>query len=311
MHSEGQRMMAVKIGKKVRRLLQRTSAWLAYPGRAAGKQEKYVLSIVVIVKNEGAYIREWLLYHKLAGVSHVYLYDNGSTDDTAEKARAFEADGFLTFVSMPGRAAQMPAYNDALRRFGKESRYMAFIDADEFLFSPESEAPLAETVDSLLKKYPKAAGLAVNWAMFGSSGFEKKPEKGGVLDNFIYRAKSGRPGTDCIKTIVKPETVCSYEHPHYPVYMLGAYSVDETGKRVPGWRNPGFEPSKLRVNHYFTKSREEWTVRRSGGMADKEDPNVRRTMEEFERHDNNDIRDESMREFADRIGQIDQNKEFE
>ncbi|MCR5294798.1 MAG: glycosyltransferase family 2 protein [Lachnospiraceae bacterium] len=292
--------VSVKVNRKLRQLLGR----LRYGRRAAGKNEKYTLSVVVIVKNEGAYLREWLLYHKLAGVSHIYLYDNGSTDDSAAIAKSFAAEGFVTYTFMPGRCRQMPSYNDALKRFGNESRYMAFIDADEFLFSPGNEEPLAATVDLLFKKYPKASGLAVNWAMFGSSGFEKKPESGGVLANFIYRAEIGKPGTDCIKTIVKPETVVSYDHPHYPVYMLGACSVDESGKKVAGWSNPGIEPLKLRVNHYFTKSREEWTLRRSAGMADKEDPNVRRTIEEFVRHDNNDIFDDSMRRYSERIGQV-------
>ncbi len=295
--------MAVN-SKNVKRKLKQVLGRVQYKSRAGDRDEKYILSIVVIVKNEGAYLREWLLYHKLAGVSHIYLYDNESTDDTAAIAKSFAEEGFVTYTFMPGRSRQMPAYNDALRRFGRENRYMAFIDADEFLFSPENEEPLAVTVDRLFKKYPKASGLAVNWAMFGSSGYEKKPESGGVLGNFIYRAKAGRPGTDCVKTIVKPEAVVSYDHPHFPIYMLGAFSVDETGKKVEGWSNPGAEPVKLRVNHYFTKSREEWVIRRSGGMADRDDLNVQRTMEEFVRHDNNDILDDSMRVYAERIEQI-------
>ena len=38
------------------------------------------ISIVLIVKNEARYIREWLEYHFLIGVDHVYIYDNDSTD---------------------------------------------------------------------------------------------------------------------------------------------------------------------------------------------------------------------------------------
>ena len=260
--------------------------------------EQYFLTVTVIVKNEELYIREWLEYHRLAGISHVFLYDNGSTDRTMEYVRPFEADGFVTATHFPGRGMQAAAYNDALKRFGKDCRYMAFIDADEFLFAVEPGKKVPEGVGGLMEAYPKASGLAVNWAMFGSSGLEKRPESGGVLGNFIYRAKAGRPGTDCIKTIVKPGAVWRYNHPHYPEYMLGGYSVDERGQRVNGWKNPAPDPEKLRVNHYFTKSREEWILRRKLGKADQKDENNVRTMEEFVRHDNNDLLDESMRPWA-------------
>ena len=94
-------------------------------------KEKHFLAIVVIVKNEETYIREWLEYHRLVGISHVYLYDNGSTDKTSAYVRPYEKDGFVTKRYFPGRGMQSPAYNDALRRYGKECRYMAFIDGDK------------------------------------------------------------------------------------------------------------------------------------------------------------------------------------
>lgn len=40
------------------------------------------LAVVAMVKNEGSYLREWLAFHRLVGVQHVFLYDNGSSDET-------------------------------------------------------------------------------------------------------------------------------------------------------------------------------------------------------------------------------------
>ena len=51
---------------------------------------------------------------------------------------------------------------------------------------------------------------------------------------------------------------------------------------------------QIKINHYFTKSREEWVRRRSMGKADTRNRNNVRTMEEFYMHDNNDIYDDSM-----------------
>lgn len=289
--------MDLKAVKKAVKLIPRAFCRLRYALAKPGG-EKYVLVVVVIVKNEERYIREWLEYHRLAGIGHVYLYDNGSTDRTPEYVRGYEREGFVTMTYLPGRGMQAQAYNDALKKYGKDCRYMAFIDADEFLFSVDPEKKVPEVVEELLTACPEASGLAVNWAMFGSCGFDRRPEAGGVLSNYVYRAEPGKPGTDCIKTIAKPGAVFRYNHPHFPEYMLGGFSVDESGRRTEGWRNPAPDPVKLRINHYFTKSREEWDERRKLGKADQKDAKNVRTAEEFIRHDNNDIFDDSMSAYA-------------
>ena len=42
------------------------------------------LSIVAIIKNEGQYIEELVLYLFVAGVQKFYLYNNDSSDNTEE-----------------------------------------------------------------------------------------------------------------------------------------------------------------------------------------------------------------------------------
>ena len=289
--------MDLKALEKIVKLIPRAYCRLrfAFSGQGGRKHE---LAVVVIVKNEEPYIREWIEYHRLAGISHIYLYDNGSTDRTAEYVRPYAEEGFVTMTYFPGRGMQTAAYNDALKKYGKDCRYMAFIDADEFLFSVKPGRKLPEVVEEIMKENPKACGLAVNWAMFGSAGFKECPKSGGVLSNYVYRAGPGERGTDCVKTIVRPETVYRYNHPHFPEYMLGGFSVDENGRRAEGSRNPGPEPVRIRVNHYFTKSEEEWIERRKLGKADKKDEKDVRTIDEFYRHDNNDVFDDSMSAFA-------------
>ncbi len=92
------------------------------------------LSIVAIMKCEGPYIKEWLDYHLLAGVDHFYIYDNESPDNQAEVAKPYVAAGRVDYFSAPGKAMQMLVYNEALKKFKFQSRYMSFIDADEFIY---------------------------------------------------------------------------------------------------------------------------------------------------------------------------------
>ena len=99
----------------------------------------YDLAVVAIIKNEGDYLREWLDYHLLAGVDHFYLYDNDSTDNQAEVAKPYVEAGLAEYFHVPGKLMQYVVYNDAVKRFKFRCRYMAFIDADEFIFPKQGE----------------------------------------------------------------------------------------------------------------------------------------------------------------------------
>jgi len=92
------------------------------------------LAVVAILKNEGHYLKEWLDYHLAAGVEHFYLYDNDSPDNQAEVAAPYVKAGLVDYIYAPGKAMQMQTYNDAVKRFKFQSRYMAFIDGDEFIY---------------------------------------------------------------------------------------------------------------------------------------------------------------------------------
>ena len=259
---------------------------------------KYEISIAVIVKDEGLYLEEWIRYHRYVGIDHIYIYDNGSADNTLLIANKYVKSGYVTLIQFPGQGVQLDAYNDAIERFQNESKYIAFIDADEFLFSLDKNYSVKEQILSIMEKYPKASGLAINWRMFGSSGHIHKPSVGGVIDNFLYCSKIDGKGNNCIKTVVKTKQVYRFRHSHYPIYVFGGYSIDENGKKVKTWRNDGFSPSMIRINHYFTKSYDEWIIRRSRPKSDHKDVNAKRTIEEFYEHDNNDIYDDGMLEYS-------------
>ncbi len=92
------------------------------------------LAVVAILKNEGAYLKEWLDYHLLAGVNHFYLYDNDSPDNQREVAAPYVKAGLVDYINAPGKKMQYAVYNDAVKRFKFRCRYMAFIDGDEFIF---------------------------------------------------------------------------------------------------------------------------------------------------------------------------------
>lgn len=150
------------------------------------------LAIVAIVKNEADYIEEWVKYHILAGIDRFYLYDNGSTDETCSILQKYIDRGIVVLTKFPGKGQQFPAYNDALKKYRTKTKYMAFIDADEFLFSCEEKKTVKQQVEELFELYPEVGGLAINWRMFGSSGHVSKPEGGYLKTSYIGLKKMGK-----------------------------------------------------------------------------------------------------------------------
>ena len=253
-------------------------------------KKKYNLGIVAIAKNEQDYIKEWVAFHKVQGVDKIILYNNDSTDNMVEEIKSFIEDGYVIYNAIHGEVQQLNAYNDALKKFSKLFRYLAFIDCDEFLFPVNDNETIFSVIEKTMKMDKNAGGICVNWVMFGSSGHEKKPE-GLLINNFLWRSKLPGPGTNWIKTICNPDLVVKFNHPHYPIYKRGLYGITPKGNRCVNWCNPITEYVGLRINHYFTKSKAQWIERRK---FDTMNPQKLRTIDQFYKHDTNDIFDDEV-----------------
>lgn len=260
------------------------------------------LAVVIIAKNESEYIAEWLSYHKAIGVDKVFLYDNDSDDDMFQILKPFIKDNFVVYNKIHGNKMQGIAYTDALHHYGKLCKYMAFIDGDELIASVKPKEDIIKILDYFFEQHPKAGGIAINWAMFGSSHYEDKPQ-GLMIENFVWRAELGKPGTQMIKTILRPECALMYHHPHFPIYRLGYNAYNYFGKIVLLNESQIPQYEGLQINHYFTKSKTQWIKRRKMGQC-MTGINKPRPIEDFYRHDNNDILDQSAAIYADRVKEI-------
>ena len=96
--------------------------------------EREGLAFVLIAKNEAPYIEEWINFHVKQGVTHFIIYDNESTDNFREVLEPYIKSGLVTYKILKGRRRQNDAYNMAVHDYKHKFRYMAFIDADEFMF---------------------------------------------------------------------------------------------------------------------------------------------------------------------------------
>lgn len=272
--------------KKRARLQNKKDLLIQYP---------HILAAVAILKNEAAYLQEWIEYHRIQGITKFLLYDNGSTDNPASVLRRYIESGLVELIPYPGKIMQVKAYTDSLLRLRDCARWVAFIDLDEFIVPTEGKKSIVEMVDEIMTAYPHAGGIAIGWWMFGSSHHEHRPE-GLVIENYLHRADAGFMRN--IKTIGNPRLMLSFSSPHYPNYEGIICNVNENGQNV---RTPfDFEKStcQLHINHYFTKSKEECMAKIAKGIATVGTP---RTEAIFFERDRNEIYDDSMLKYAEMI----------
>lgn len=260
------------------------------------------IALVTISKNEGPYIKEWIEYHKQVGITKIYFYDNESEDNTLSILTPYITSGLVEYIKIKGKAQQLEAYNHAIYHYKNQSRYMAFIDMDEFIMPQEPFKPINTIINELLRKAPLGAvGIGVNWALYGSSFLVQKPH-GLIIENFIHRGRNNHWINFHIKTICNPRFVKKYISPHYPLYKIGAYSISEaTGKKIYGWFCHSVEYKHLRINHYFTKSKEQYIQKRNRGLGDRLGLY---DLEMFTTYDLNDIKDQSMDIYSKAIKEV-------
>jgi len=229
------------------------------------------LAIVCIIKNEARYISEWIAYYKLMGVDHIFLFDNGSSDNIGEVVADEEKDGFVTLIKFHGKNAQLPLYRLTAKALKRCCRWVAYIDADEFILPTES------TLKCYLEKKESVPAVGINWIVFGTGGHVKRPD-GLVTENYLQTFEDVNNLLNLrIKCIVDPKEVYDVSSPHYCILKNGRYAVDEEGEEITAkWMHVSgsgaafTEENKtkhIRINHYWTKSEQDLQEKCNRGYA--------------------------------------------
>lgn len=222
---------------------------------AAAHSAKYNLTVVAIFREEAPFLNEWLEFHAGVGVEHFYLYNNFSTDGFQDVLAPWIAQGLVSLTDWPVQVGQLPAYRHCVRSHADEARWMAFIDIDEFLFSPEQV-----DVRSILADYGDLPGVIVHSPYFGASGRDQRPE-GPLVEALTRRA----PLTlTSVKTIANPRWIYAIRSVHYFKYWAGE-ALDTN--RQPLRRGYSVVLDRLRLNHYWSRSLEDLRTKVRRGDA--------------------------------------------
>jgi hypothetical protein len=216
------------------------------------RQPDLKLAVAAIVKNEEAYLSEWMEFHAMLGVEQFAIYDNDSTDSTATIVDAYVRKGLAVrypWPSLQGWPSQKAAYAHATMTLRQQVRWLAFLDIDEFLF-PQEGRSLVET----LAESEAFAAVRVNWRNFGHGGHRRKPP-GPVIASYRHRME-GEPASGFLRRkLLKVKTIAD------PCRIT---EIDVHSPAVEGLETSG---GGLLLNHYFTRSREEFDAKVARGAS--------------------------------------------
>ena len=223
---------------------------------------KYNIVICAILKDETPYLVEWVEHHLSIGIEHFILYDNNSVIPAKQTLEAYVRKGVVEVIDCPiTNSPQLKAYTHCLYNMHGRTKWIAYIDLDEFIILKKHH-----DIHAFLADYDEYAGVCMNWVIYTANGHIEKPE-GTVMQNYTEPLPYDFPANQHVKSIVRPDYVNTVDSSHYPRYDEEYCAVNEKYIYVPRAFSR-FTNDIVQLNHYFTKSFEEWLKKISKGTSD-------------------------------------------
>jgi len=240
----------------------------------------YYLSVGAVFKNESIILREWIEHYLFHGVEHFFLIDDSSTDDFLTILQPYIDKNIVTLFQHKqpwdyylGRQKDM--YNHFIYPHIHETKWLAMLDIDEYLWSP-----MNMDIRESLKHCEHLGQIQVQSIYFGSNGFENQPIS--IVQSFTKRSTKTDGG---IKYLINTAFAFKELTIHHAYFM-------DTNNEKDYFKIIG-EPY-FRINHYSCQSREFWNnIKCTRGDGD----NWRkRVPEDFDLIDLNEIEDNGLYE---------------
>lgn len=229
---------------------------------------KYKFSLVLIFKDEAQYLREWIEYHLMLGVDHFYLYQNNSTDDYLTVIQPYLDDGRISLIDWPDYPGQYSAYLHWYKTYRRETEWVSFIDADEFL-CPISESSIID----VMKHYERYPVILVYWKLFGTNGCLHHDTDKLVIEQYIScRPKLFAEGKVIYHTCFDAASEFISMH----CLMTEWHGIEippaNTFKKFICWnihRANRTNDAVIQLNHYWSKAFDCWQKKYKKGSIEK------------------------------------------
>ncbi len=245
---------------------------LYYASRLNHKPEElgsklYNVSICAIFKNEARYLEEWLSFHRIVGVEHFFLYNNNSDDDYERVLRKYIDANIVTLHNWDKNQRQMEAYLDCINNHRNDTKWIGFIDIDEFVVPRKGRS-----INNILEQFENRGAVKLYWRLFGTSGKVSRDTTGLVTEDFTVCWPKFCDIGKCFyntafEIYVEQEKGKALHHDCWtkynniimpPVNIYGKFCFEYSD-----FVNDDDFP--IQINHYFTKSYDEYGLKKSRG----------------------------------------------
>ena len=243
-------------------------------------ESMYHLSLVTIIKDEPN-LEQFLMYYRLLGVEHFYIYDNESSPSIADRLDRYPYfQRFCTIIQIKGRGMQLSAYNHFQQTFADQTYWAIMVDGDEYIV-PKTTFTLPE----FLIQYDDYHAIGINWIIFGTNGHESF-QTGYVIDK--YRRRCANQNRH-VKSIMKPQHAIGWYSPHFPVLKDRSRYCDAHRRHLTDAFNDNYTMDIIQLNHYWFRSAEYTRLKTTQNRCDlgiprvtfTDDPNGDYTMTEI------------------------------
>ncbi len=243
------------------------------------------LLAILTVKNEGAFLLEWIAHHRATGFTDFLVYSNDCDDGTDLLLDRLQAMGWITHVRNNGPHDEGPQWS-ALKAAEKhplrrKADWVLVLDVDEFVNVHVGDRSLG----ALLAALPDATAIPLTWRFFGNAGvidFVDQP----ITTSFVQAApvSFGWPWrAQLFKTLFRNDG--SYKklgvhRPKSPVpeHMHQQRWYDGSGRIMPAtFHTQGIfsdysqdNYALVQLNHYALGSVEGFVIKADRGRANRE-----------------------------------------
>lgn len=206
--------------------------------------------ICVIIKNEEEYLDEWISHHLQLGIDEIFLYEDYGSRSHLDIVKPYGDRVHLNSIDIifnsldpnknvinTGERNQIQLFNYFPQMYKEVFDWILFNDLDEFLI-------LKQPLHDLLKEYDDKPGILLKWRWYGASEHINKPT-GKVMDNYTKYATSTFDYHWAYKSFINCKKFQKWEK-HLHKAEGAVFPLNDIGRH------------KAWINHYFTKSWEEW-----------------------------------------------------
>lgn len=235
--------------------------------------------VVTTMKDEGAYILDWISHYKALGVDEFVIFTNDCSDPTDHILRCLHRMGVVEHRF--SRVMRRGPHKSALMWAGYEPKvaqadWVLVIDVDEYLQINEGDASLPQLL--AIRAEGGADAVSFVWRVFGNAGVETADH--GPVPQVFAQAEPETGAADehrFFKTAYRNNGKFDRLGVHRPFLAVPASEVNwqlADGTRLPPTEIEGalfvreaYGYSAAQLNHYALRSRDGFLNKKARGRA--------------------------------------------